>query len=186
MRSGALRGIGRGSSLCPPPVSHEINPPSEALRRANVARRAAMARRSAHRCGGRSPSVPPNMRGGSGQPEQPRRVARRDTVRRTVAKQRQTNRTMSGVAVAAALLVGLRRLRDLCLEVGRPRRRPGTPAVIIIGDAGAAGGHDARGRFRDGNDQAAGGAEEGSEQQPGEENDSPVVVEATPTPEART
>ena len=90
---------------------------------------------------------------------------------------------MSGVAVAAALLMSACGGRDLCLEVGRPRRRPGTPAVIIIG-TGAAGGHDARGRFRGtATTKPPAAAEEGSEQQPGEENDGPVVVEATPTPE---
>jgi hypothetical protein len=170
-----------------PPVSHEINPPSEALRRAaNVAQsrygapiRAPMRRPQPFE------GASPNMREALDSLNSRGRVARRDTVRRTVAKQRQTNRTMSGVAVAAALLM------SACGGLGiYAWKSGGLDAVLGLLPSSSsetrvqqAAMTPEAGFEETATTKPPAAAEEGSEQQPGEENDGPVVVEATPTPE---
>jgi hypothetical protein len=166
------------------PVSHEISPPSEPLRRAaNVAQ-------SRYGAPIRAPMRRPqpfegassNMREALDSLNSRGRVARRDTVRRTVAKQRRASRTMSGVAVAAALLMsacgglgiyawqagGLDAVLGLLQSAS-----PETPVrqAAMAPEAG----------FEDTATTKPQAADAGSDQQPGEQNDGPVVVEATPT-----
>jgi hypothetical protein len=90
-----------------PMVNREINPPSEALRRAaNVAQsRSGMPVRAPMRRPQPFEGASSNMREALDSLNS-RRVARHETLRRTVAKQRRASRKkMSGTAVAAALLM---------------------------------------------------------------------------------
>ncbi len=169
-----------------PPVSHENNPPSEPLRRAaNVAQ-------SRYGAPIRAPMRRPqpfegassNMREALDNLNSRGRVARRDTLRRTVAKQRQASRTMSGIAVAAALLMsacgglGIYAWKSGGLEavLGLLPSSPTETPVQRAAMAPEAG-------FEDTAATKPQAADEASDQQQSEQNDGPVVVEATPTAE---
>jgi hypothetical protein len=166
-----------------PPVSHEISPPSEPLRRA------ATVAQSRYGAPVRAPMRRPqpfegassNMREALDSLNSRGRVARRDTLRRTVAKQRQTSRTMSGVAVAAALLM------SACGGLGiYAWKSGGLDAVLdLLPSSSETAAQQAAMAPGAGFEETATtkpqAADEGSDQQPSEQNDGPVVVEATPT-----
>ncbi|MET0483136.1 MAG: hypothetical protein ABWZ27_09520 [Aestuariivirgaceae bacterium] len=174
-----------------PPASGEFSPPSEPLRRA------ATVAQSRYGAPVRAPMAPTrrqqpfegassNMREALDNLNSRSRVAvaRRDTPRRTTVPPPRTGRTMSGVAVAAALLMsacgglgiyawkagGLDAVMGLL-----PTLSPESPAqqAAMAPEAG----------FAETASTSPPASEADSDPQPSQQNDGPVVVEATPTAE---
>jgi hypothetical protein len=174
-----------------PSLAQLPNPPSEALRRA--------ATMASSRFGApvRAPTRRPqpfegassNMREALDSLNARGRVARHNAVRRTVAKQRRSSRGMSGAAVAAALLM------SACGGLGIYAWKAGSldavmaliPAASSVRPVPAAmvphaANPDAATPAKVADD----GTHDGTDQQTGQPDDGPVVIEAETTSEGPT